>query len=113
MRGRLERQGLTYQAWVVREAQAGDLAAASQLRGWRYTDQRNIKRPDALMNSQTNAVHLSSGADTRDTDSEYAEVMNSRLRNSGETRSSQNRWSRRAGRSTGALGMFNTPFVVS
>jgi hypothetical protein len=80
MRGRLERQGLTYQAWVVREAQAGDLAAASQLRGWRYTDQRNIKKSDMLMNTQTNAVHLSSGADTGDTDSEYAEVMNSRLR---------------------------------
>jgi ribosomal protein L7/L12 len=80
MRGRLERQGLTYQAWVVREAQAGDLAAASQLRGWRYTDQRNIRKSDALMNSQTNALHLSSGADTRDTDSEYAEVVNSRLR---------------------------------
>jgi hypothetical protein len=33
-----------------------------------------------LMNSQVNAVHLSSGADTKDKDSEYAGLMNSRLR---------------------------------
>jgi ribosomal protein L7/L12 len=80
MQGRMERQGLTYQAWVIHEAQAGDLAAASQLRGWRYTDQRNINKADVLMNSQVNAVHLSSGADTKDKDSEYAGLMNSRLR---------------------------------
>ena len=78
MRGRLEQRGLTYQAWVIREAQAGDLAAASQLRGWRYTDQRNINKAEVLMSSQMDAIHLSSGE--KDKGSDYAEMMNSHLK---------------------------------
>ncbi|WP_433966056.1 hypothetical protein [Tunturiibacter gelidiferens] len=46
MRDRLSQKALTYQEWVIREAQAGDLAAASQIRGWRYTDQRNVNTAD-------------------------------------------------------------------
>jgi hypothetical protein len=77
MRDRLTQKALTYQEWVIREAQAGDLAAASQLRGWRYTDQRNVNKAEALLASQANAIHLLPGE--KEKHNEYDDLMNDRL----------------------------------
>jgi hypothetical protein len=77
-RDRLSQKALTYQEWVIREAQGGDLAAASQLRGWRYTDQRNVNKAEALLASQANAIHLLPGE--KEKRNEYDDLMNDRLR---------------------------------
>jgi len=43
-------------SWVAERAAEGDARAASQLRGWRYADQRNQRRLDATLES--NALHI-------------------------------------------------------
>ena len=42
--------------WVAERAAEGDARAASQLRGWRYADQRNQRRLDATL--EPNALHI-------------------------------------------------------
>ena len=42
--------------WVAERAAEGDARATSQLRGWRYADQRNQRRLDATL--ETNALHI-------------------------------------------------------
>jgi len=42
--------------WVAERAAEGDARAASQLRGWRYADQRNQRRLDAPL--EPNALHI-------------------------------------------------------
>jgi hypothetical protein len=42
--------------WVAERAAEGDARAASQLRGWRYADQRNQRRLDAAL--EPNALHI-------------------------------------------------------
>ena len=42
--------------WVAERAAEGDARAASQLRGWRYADQRNQRRLDATL--ELNALHI-------------------------------------------------------
>jgi hypothetical protein len=42
--------------WVAERAAEGDARAAAQLRGWRYADQRNQRRLDAILES--NALHI-------------------------------------------------------
>ena len=37
----------TYQQWVEEKAAVGDKRAVAQLRGWRYQDQRNLRRAEA------------------------------------------------------------------
>jgi hypothetical protein len=44
-------------SWVADRADEGDARAAAQLRGWRYSDQRNQRRLDARLES--NALHIS------------------------------------------------------
>jgi hypothetical protein len=48
-------------SWVADRADEGDARAASQLRGWRYADQRNQRRLDARLES--NALHLGPSPD--------------------------------------------------
>ena len=43
-------------SWVADRADAGDPRAATQLRGWRYADQRNQRRLDARLESD--ALHI-------------------------------------------------------
>jgi hypothetical protein len=43
--------------WVADRADEGDTRAAAQLRGWRYADQRNQRRLDARLESDT--LHIS------------------------------------------------------
>jgi hypothetical protein len=78
MRERLKLQGLTYQQWVMGKAEAGDKAAAAQLRGWRYQDQRNINALDKTIKSEQDAVYLSAGGPSDE--SEWTELTNDRLR---------------------------------
>jgi hypothetical protein len=42
--------------WVAERAAEGDARAAAQLRGWRYADQRNLRRLDATL--EPNALHI-------------------------------------------------------
>ena len=42
--------------WVAERASQGDARAAAQLRGWRYADQRNQRRLDAIL--EPNALHI-------------------------------------------------------
>jgi hypothetical protein len=42
--------------WVADKASEGDARAAAQLRGWRYADQRNLRRLDARLES--GALHI-------------------------------------------------------
>jgi MobA/VirD2-like, nuclease domain/Large polyvalent protein-associated domain 7/TraI-like middle domain len=41
---RLRTGPVTYQLWVQQKAVAGDKRAIAQMRGWRYQDQRNVRR---------------------------------------------------------------------
>ena len=68
MRERLELKGRTYQEWVGDLAEKGDLAAAAQLRGWKYQDHRNAAKLDTVVASQQDAAHLSAASDTRQED---------------------------------------------
>jgi hypothetical protein len=43
-------------SWVADRAAEGDARAAAQLRGWRYADQRNQRRLDAIL--EANALHI-------------------------------------------------------
>jgi len=43
-------------SWVADRTGAGDARAAAQLRGWRYADQRNQRRLDAIL--EANALHI-------------------------------------------------------
>jgi hypothetical protein len=78
LRERLADKPLTYQEWVAREAKGGDAAAAAQLRGWRYQDQRNARKGEKLIEGQKDAVHLSSASKERESD--YSELMNDRFK---------------------------------
>ncbi|HEY0308472.1 MAG TPA: TraI/MobA(P) family conjugative relaxase [Acidobacteriaceae bacterium] len=78
LRERLKLQGLTYQQWVMGKAEAGDKAAAAQLRGWRYHDQRNINKLDKVIASERDTLHLSAGGPFDE--SEWTELTNDRLR---------------------------------
>ena len=42
--------------WVAERASEGDARAAAQLRGWRYADQRNLRRLNATL--ELNALHI-------------------------------------------------------
>jgi hypothetical protein len=61
--------------WVAERAAEGDARAAAQLRGWRYSDQRNQRRLNATL--EPNALHL--GPDTNEERSDWSEFMQQRL----------------------------------
>jgi hypothetical protein len=61
--------------WVAERAAEGDARAAAQLRGWRYSDQRNQRRLDASL--EANALHL--GPETAEEKSDWSEFMQQRL----------------------------------
>jgi hypothetical protein len=62
--------------WVAERAGEGDARAASQLRGWRYADQRNQRRLDARLES--NALHLGPSPDN-DNISDWADFVQQSL----------------------------------
>lgn len=64
MRERLSLAPLRYEDWVIQEANRGNEAAAAQLRGWRYQDQRLARRATRNLAFTDNAVHLSAGSKT-------------------------------------------------
>jgi len=62
--------------WVAERAAEGDARAASQLRGWRYADQRNQRRLDAAL--EPNALHI--GPPPEDNQkSDWADFIQQRL----------------------------------
>jgi hypothetical protein len=61
--------------WVAERAAEGDARAAAQLRGWRYADQRNQRRLEAML--ETNALHL--GPETNEENSDRSEFIEQRL----------------------------------
>jgi len=63
-------------AWVTGRADEGDARAAAQLRGWRYTDQRNQRRLDAML--ETNELHIGPPPDFDDS-TDWAELAQRRL----------------------------------
>jgi len=48
-------------SWVADKAAEGDARAAAQLRGWRYADQRNQRRLDAML--EVNGLHIGPPSD--------------------------------------------------
>jgi hypothetical protein len=60
MRDRLAVGPVNYEEWVMRQAEQGDVAAASQLRGWRYQDRRLTRKMERVLGLSRNVVHLSS-----------------------------------------------------
>jgi hypothetical protein len=48
----------TYELWVARKVEEGDLVAIAQLRGWRYQDARNQAKARREIEAQSEAVHL-------------------------------------------------------
>jgi hypothetical protein len=63
-------------AWVAERAAEGDARAASQLRGWRYADQRNQRRLDATL--EPNALHIGPQPEN-DQKSDWADFAQQRL----------------------------------
>jgi hypothetical protein len=61
--------------WVAERAAEGDARAASQLRGWRYADQRNQRRLETTI--EANALHLGPATDEEKTD--WSEFIEQRL----------------------------------
>jgi hypothetical protein len=61
--------------WVAERAAEGDARAASQLRGWRYADQRNQRRLESSL--EANALHLGPGTDEENT--YWSEFIEQRL----------------------------------
>jgi len=61
--------------WVAERAAEGDARAASQLRGWRYADQRNQRRLETTL--EANALHLGPATDEEKTD--WSEFIEQRL----------------------------------
>jgi hypothetical protein len=78
MRERLTLRGRAYQEWVGDEAEKGSLAAAAQLRGWRYQDHRNSAKLDTVVASQRDAAHLSGSEDSQQSD--WVELTHERIR---------------------------------
>jgi hypothetical protein len=61
--------------WVAERAAEGDARAASQLRKWRYADQRNQRRLETTL--EANALHLGPATDEEKTD--WSEFIEQRL----------------------------------
>jgi hypothetical protein len=61
--------------WVAERAAEGDARAAAQLRGWRYADQRNLRRLESSL--EANALHLGPATDEEKTD--WSEFIEQRL----------------------------------
>lgn len=72
MRDRLAVGPVSYEEWVMREAEQGDVAAASQLRGWRYRDRRLTRKMERVLGVSRNVVHLSSANLSDDTGWDHA-----------------------------------------
>ena len=62
--------------WVADRADEGDARAAAQLRGWRYADQRNQRRLDAIL--EPSVLHLGPSPDA-DTGTDWAELAQQQL----------------------------------
>jgi hypothetical protein len=62
--------------WVADRASEGDARAAVQLRGWRYADQRNLRRLDARQ--EANAMHIGPPPD-HDSSTDWADLAQQRL----------------------------------
>ena len=63
-------------AWVADRANEGDARAAAQLRGWRYADQRNLRRRDATL--EPSALHIGPPPD-HDSGTDWANLAQQRL----------------------------------
>jgi hypothetical protein len=62
--------------WVAERAAEGDARAAAQLRGWRYADQRNLRRRDATL--EPSALHIGPPPD-HDSGTDWANLAQQRL----------------------------------
>ncbi|MFZ0732632.1 MAG: TraI/MobA(P) family conjugative relaxase [Candidatus Sulfotelmatobacter sp.] len=62
--------------WVADRAAEGDARAAAQLRGWRYADQRNQRRLDAML--EAHAMHIGPPPD-HDSSTDWADLAQQRL----------------------------------
>jgi hypothetical protein len=63
-------------SWVADKAAEGDTRAASQIRGWRYADQRNQRRLDARL--EANGLHIGPPPDS-DGSADWVDLAQQRL----------------------------------
>jgi hypothetical protein len=77
----------TFQQWVEVQAERGDKRAAAQMRGWRYQDQRNVRKTDREIERDVTkrAGQLSGDASVEEEgrnrrESDWQELANERIR---------------------------------